>query len=63
MQFSADQALEANLEGDPIIIDERFASQLCREHSVEFLQFLIDNPTAAQSNTIDAWRVLEWLGY
>ena len=51
MQFTADQAIEASQDGDPIWISDDFAERICQQHGTS-----IDHRGGAG-------QLLLWLGY
>jgi hypothetical protein len=64
MRFSADQALEAHEEGEPIMVPTAWVTKVCADHGTTSTDFFLE--TGAQwptANGYDAWTVLEWLGY
>ena len=59
--FTADDAYEADQEGEPIVINQASAKRIISKHGCEgWDAFLAD---VGDHATYNAWTVLEWLGY
>jgi hypothetical protein len=66
MRFSADQALEAHEEGEPILISRKFAYEMLKDHGAlaeGLADFRAQVATCDEHDRFDAWEVLAWLGY
>ncbi len=68
-KFSAEQAFEAQEEGNPIILTVPAAIRICKDHGAdyaEYLEFTIENSRINKSEfsvKVDAADLLGWLGY
>jgi hypothetical protein len=61
-RFSAEDAMEASLDGDPITVSGKWVSRQCAAHGAEASEFFSETgiiPTDA----IDAGKLFRWLGY
>ena len=64
MAFTAEQALEASEENEPILITANRAAALCRLHACSYSDYVTGtSDTGAFGGLHDAWAVLLWLGY
>jgi hypothetical protein len=64
MRFSAEEAHDAHDDGEPIMLGNAALLSILSEHSANVDQFEGDHPNHVYvQNPIDAWTVLEWLGY
>jgi hypothetical protein len=65
-RFTSEDAYQAHQEGEPIFISADMAHRIIRNHAPgdSPAEFWASVPTKALiADRIDAWSVLEWLGY
>ena len=66
MRFTSEEAYEAHEDGEPIFITANAAQAILKQHQPgdPIAEFWASVPTKALiADQIDAWTVLEWLGY
>ena len=64
MRFSADDAFQASMDGDPIILTALQAAVICRQHGADYVDYAKDRwfPMLPEGK-VDAAYLLAWLGY
>ncbi len=62
-RFTAEMALEASCEGDPIWLDRPAALRICKDHGADLDDFLIAAHDGTDPGRYDAGSLLIWLGY
>lgn len=60
-KFTATEAYEASNDGEPIMITKADAAQIIGRHDVDKSEGMLFLEGCAEQ--VDAWSVLEWLGY
>jgi hypothetical protein len=64
MKFTAEDALQAHEDGEPIMLDWQAVHRMIRAHGQEPADFYTEQPCWPQTAfEQDAWSVLAWLGY
>jgi hypothetical protein len=65
MRFSSDDAFQASMDGDPIILTALQAAKICRDHDVDYADYVSDAawPKLSPLGDVDAAYLLGWLGY
>jgi hypothetical protein len=63
MRFTAEDAFDAQDEGEPIMVPASTARRIVHEHAASFDDFTRDAMAGQYPTHLDAAVVLAWLGY
>ena len=65
MYYSAEEIMEMSDEGEPMMVTDKQADKVCREHGVTLADYLADEdwPRPQYVTGFDLGDIAKWLGY